>query len=336
MAEIIARHVRALREPQRHVREEAARALCELSFERPDQDLIADAGGIPVLIDLLRDESVSKLVKTHAMFVLANLARARVANRLLIVEARAALIDLLRDGGADATLAARALDSCVMEDGAIKELFVEAHQALVKAQDAASFVATAAAATMRTLAFRNDACAALLAEAGAIPPLVDILRGGVTSESRAKCEAARSLGNLACRDDNRVRIAAAGGIPVLLDQGHTRGRRSDRRILSVERGGQTGRRYFLENLALNNVANAVAIGMAVGPGALVELARRGRVTVGRALVDGRCALVELSVVRDAGDHAKREAALCVAALDGVLGRVPDVVRAIIESYVWRP
>ncbi|KAH8079208.1 hypothetical protein JL720_9472 [Aureococcus anophagefferens] len=303
MAEIIARHVRALREPQRHVREEAARALCELSFERPDQDLIADAGGIPVLIDLLRDESVSKLVKTHAMFVLANLARARVANRLLIVEARAALIDLLRDGGADATLAARALDSCVMEDGAIKELFVEAHQALVKAQDAASFVATAAAATMRTLAFRNDACAALLAEAGAIPPLVDILRGGVTSESRAKCEAARSLGNLACRDDNRVRIAAAGGIP---------------------------------NLALNNVANAVAIGMAVGPGALVELARRGRVTVGRALVDGRCALVELSVVRDAGDHAKREAALCVAALDGVLGRVPDVVRAIIESYVWRP
>ncbi|KAH8046976.1 hypothetical protein JL722_13311 [Aureococcus anophagefferens] len=76
--------------------------------------------------------------------------------------------------------------------------------------------------------------------------------------------------------------------------------------------------------------------MAVGPGALVELARRGRVTVGRALVDGRCALVELSVVRDAGDHAKREAALCVAALDGVLGRVPDVVRAIIESYVWRP
>ena len=44
---------------------------------------------------------------------------------------------------------------------------------------------------------------------------------------------------------------------------------------------------------------------------------------------------ELSVVRDAGDPAKREAALCVAALDDVLGRVPDVVRAIIESYLWR-
>ncbi|KAH8055497.1 hypothetical protein JL721_10226 [Aureococcus anophagefferens] len=314
MAEIIARHVRALREPQRHVREEAARALCELSFERPDQDLIADAGGIPVLIDLLRDESVSKLVKTHAMFVLANLARARVANRLLIVEARAAPIDLLRDGGADATLAERALDSCVMEDGAIKELFVEAHQALVKAQDAASFVATAAAATMRTLAFRNDACAALLAEAGAIPPLVDILRGGVTSEWRAKCEAARSLGNLACRDDNRVRIAAAGGIPVLLDQGH-RGRR-------VGQGSWPTEPRLYPRLRSETLPARRRDGIWATP-FYPAVAPYGLVTT-------------LSVVRDAGDHAKREAALCVAALDGVLGRVPDVVRAIIESYVWRP
>jgi hypothetical protein len=44
---------------------------------------------------------------------------------------------------------------------------------------------------------------------------------------------------------------------------------------------------------------------------------------------------ELSVVHDADDHAMRDAALCIAALGGVLGRVPDVVRAIIESYLWR-
>ncbi|KAK7242257.1 hypothetical protein SO694_00013463 [Aureococcus anophagefferens] len=331
MAELIARHVRALRgwgDRRYRSKRNAARALRELSFDDDNHDLIAEAGGIPVLIDFLRDESFITDVqitkcKSHVMFTLSNLA-CTDAYKILIVEARAALIDLLRDGGEVATQAARALGNLERDAGAIKDLprprcagaaahrgFVEAREALVELQGAANGFAQHAALALGNLAFGNDTCAALIAEAGAIPALVDILRGGVTSD--AKWEAALSLGNLACRDDNRVRIAEAGGVPVLL---------------GLLRDGSAEVKpdvaYSLENLALGNDANAVAIARSVGPGALVELARRGRVTVG-----------ELSVVRDAGDHAKREAALCVAALDGVLGRVPDVVRAIIESYLWR-
>ncbi|KAH8045536.1 hypothetical protein JL721_12595 [Aureococcus anophagefferens] len=331
MAELIARHVRALRgwgDRRYCSKRNAARALRELSFDDDNHDLIAEAGGIPVLIDFLRDESFITDVqitkcKSHVMFTLSNLA-CTDAYKILIVEARAALIDLLRDGGEVATQAARALGNLERDAGAIKDLprprcagaaapgFVEAREALAELQGAANGFAQHAALALGNLAFGNDTCAALIAEAGAIPALVDILRGGVTSD--AKWEAALSLGNLACRDDNRVRIAEAGGVPVLL--GLLRDGSAEVKPDVAD---------SLENLALGNDANAVAIALAVGPWPLAELAQRGRVTVD-----------ELSVVRDAGDHAKREAALCVAALDGVLGRVPDVVRAIIESYVWRP
>ena len=309
MTELIAQHVRALREGDRFSKRNAVRALFQLGLDEDNQDLIAEAGGIPVLIDLLRDESVLASTKSKIMFVLSGLAYTH-AYKILIVEARAALIDLLRDGGAVATQAARALGN-LEHDGAIKDLFVEAREALIKAQERASTLATAAALALGNLAIRNDACAALIAEAGAIPALVDILRGGVTSED--KLYVVRALGNLACRDDNRVRIAAAGGVPVLVDLLRD-GSAEVKPVVATS----------LENLAFGNDANAVAIALAVGPEALVELARRGRVTVD-----------ELSVVRRAIPPWQREAARAAAALDDVLGRVPDVVRAIIESYLWR-
>ena len=309
MMELIAQHVRALREGDRRSRNAARALLIELAFDEDNQVLIAEAGGIPVLIDLLRDESVLASTKSKIMFVLSGLAYTH-AYKILIVEARAALIDLLRDGGAVATQAARALGN-LEHDGAIKDLFVEAREALIKAQERASTLATAAALALGNLAIRNDACAALIAEAGAIPALVDILRGGVTSEDNLYV--VRALGTLACRDDNRVRIAAAGGVPVLVDLLRD-GSAEVKPVVATS----------LENLAFGNDANAVAIALAVGPEALVELARRGRVTVD-----------ELSVVRRAIPPWQREAARAAAALDDVLGRVPDVVRAIIESYLWR-
>ena len=86
----------------------------------------------------------------------------------------------------------------------------------------------------------------------------------------------------------------------------------------------------LRNLARNNDANVVAIAAAVGLEALVELARRGRVTVA-----GRW------YVSDVGIAVKRKAALVVAALlracvpDELRSRVDvqDVIRGVIGPYL---
>ena len=81
---------------------------------------------------------------------------------------------------------------------------------------------------------------------------------------------------------------------------------------------------LLVGLARNNDANAVAIAVAVGLEALVELARRGRVTVHR-----------LSVAHNAGVPAKRKAALVVAALlrACVPDSVPREIKDVIVSYL---
>ena len=80
-------------------------------------------------------------------------------------------------------------------------------------------------------------------------------------------------------------------------------------------------------LSRNNDANAVAIA-AVGFEALVELARRGRVTVNNR-----------SIVENAALPAKRKAALVVAALirtcvpDEKRSQVRDLIRAVIGPYL---
>ena len=215
MTELIARHVRALREGDRFSKLEAAQALLVLSFNEDYKVLVAEAGGIPALIDILRDESVLTLVKVNAMCALGNLAHTHDAYKVLIVEACAAFIDLLRDGGAVATQVAQALGNLERDDADMVQ-FVEARNSLVQLHGAASSVVGRAAWALGQLAFGNDTYAALVAEAGAIPALVDILRGGAKIWD-GKIEAACALGDLACRDDNRVRIAAAGAIPLLLD-----------------------------------------------------------------------------------------------------------------------
>ena len=80
----------------------------------------------------------------------------------------------------------------------------------------------------------------------------------------------------------------------------------------------------LGNLARNNDANALAIALAVGLEAFVELARCGSVT-----------FVNRSIVRDASVPAKRKAARVVAALldDCVPDSVPHDVEALIVSYL---
>ena len=186
-------------------------------------------------------------------------------------------------------------------------------RALRESDDAAK---TAAAWALDNIA--KDASAVLIAEAGGIPLLVELLRDG---SADAKLEAAVALRNLGYNNAaNRVLIAEAGAIPPLVQ---------------LVRDGSAGAKSMaasaLSNIAHNNDANAVAIALAVGSlEVLVELVRRGRVTV-----------TERRNVRNAGVPAKRKAALVVAALlracvpVEVRGRtdVRDVIRDVIGPYL---
>ena len=164
--------------------------------------------------------------------------------------------------------------------------------------------------------FSFEANEVLIAEAGGIPPLVELLREG---SADAKVQAARALGNLARNDPNRVPImtAEAGGVPPLVEL-----------LRDGRPAAKTEAVWALFNLARNNDANAVAIAAAVGLEALVQLARRGRVTVDDELL-----------LRNANVPAKRKAALVVAALlrDCVpveaRSQVRDLVRGVIGPYL---
>ena len=133
--------------------------------------------------------------------------------------------------------------------------------------------------------------------------------------------AARALCNLAYLNDaNLVLIAEAGGIPPLVQL-----------VRDGSAEAKSMAKRALRNIAHNNDANKVAIALAVGSlEALVELARRGRVTVN-----------ERRIVGNAGVPAKRKAALVVAALlracvpVEVRSRadVRDVIRGVVGPYL---
>jgi len=204
---------------------------------------------------------------------------------------------------------------------------------------------TSAAAVLRGLAVYSYAKVAI-AEAGGIPPLVQLLRDG--SED-AKVETAAALRNLTHGSDaNKVAIAEAGGIPLLVQflrdggagtkkwsAGALRNLASNNaanRVVIAEAGGVSLLVQLLRdgcaeakfeawaalcNLSCNNDANKVAIAEAVGLEAIVQLARGGRVTVDYGLV-----------VENAGVPAKRKAALVVAAL--LRACVPEELRSRVD------
>jgi vacuolar protein 8 len=290
--------VRAFREGVDAAYTAAARAVGWLAHDNlADRVAIAEAGagGIPPLVEVLRAGSAK--AKEQAARALSRLAY-NDACEVLIAEAGgiAPLVELLRDGSVEAKFwVARALGH---------------------------------------LASNNAANKVLIAEAGGIPPLVELLRDGST-EARlwaptlgvygVSAAPAMALYQLALNNKaNKVAIAEAGGIPLLVE---------------LWRDGSADAKFeaarALRTLARNNDANAVAIAVAVGLEALVELARDGDVTVGLRF---RSRAPEL-VVRDAGIAAERKAALVVAALlrdcvpASARDRVPDVLTAVIGSYL---
>ncbi|KAH8061477.1 hypothetical protein JL722_4104 [Aureococcus anophagefferens] len=197
----------------------------------------------------------------------------------------------------------------------------------------------------------NHDNAVLIAEAGAIPLLVELLRDGTAS---GKEKSARALCSLAGNNRaNQVQIVAAGAIPPLVEllrdgsaeaklqaatalcylafnndnkvaiarRRHPAARRAPTRR---QRAAKTSAAVTLRSLADNNDASAVAIAAAVGFDALVELARRG-VTVNN-----------MTVVESAGIPAKRKAALVAGQLLETAApriRVTKYIKADIASYL---
>ena len=182
-------------------------------------------------------------------------------------------------------------------------------RALREGDDAAK---TAAARELGSLAWNNNANQVAIAEAGGIPPLVELLRDG---SAEAKYQAASALGEVQCNNNaNRVLIVEASGIPPLVDL------LRDGSNLDAKQWATCA----LRHLGRNNDANQVAIAAALSLEALVELVRRDRV-----IFEGN------TLFSNAGGPAKRKASLVVAALLGgcVPDSVPRVLKAVIGSYL---
>ena len=134
----------------------------------------AGAGGIPPLVDLLRDGSAE--AKLSAASTLSILAYSNIANQNLIAKAGGVppLVELLRDGSAHAK--------------------------------------RSAASALHYLASRDSRD--LIAKAGGIPPLVDLL---YDESADAELSAASALHYLAYNNDaNAVAIAAAVSLEALV------------------------------------------------------------------------------------------------------------------------
>ena len=226
-------------------KEAAAKALYDLRFEGGGtlEDLkakvarlrvaIANVGGIAPLVELLR--SGSDNAKKHAAEVLLDLTcNNATAAAVAAAGAIAPLVELVRSGS-EGTAEWRASEN--------------------------GWRASAcAAAALGSLAAENDANKVAIAEAGAIAPLIELVR---SSSEKAKEHAARTLHNLAINATNAAAIAVAGGIEPLVEL--LRSAFDDTKTCVAE---------ALTNLASSH-ANQVAIVKAGAISPLLELARSG-------------------------------------------------------------
>jgi vacuolar protein 8 len=286
--------VRILREGDDDAKIAAARNLANLADLGENEDhysnnkvRTAKAGGIPPLVELLRDGSAT--AQACAAQALGNLALKEMGSsfnfRVLIAEAGGIppLVELLRHGRANR-----------------KEK---------------------SASALGSLAWANHDIAVLIAEAGGIEPLVALLRDGSAS---GKEMSVRALGGLAGNYlASAALIGEAGGIEPLVALLRDWSNGTDTKWQAVRRVWQAA--DTLHRLAANNDANALAIAAAVGFDALLQLARRGRVTV-----DNK------AVVQFAGIPAKRKAALVAGQLLEAAAprtRFTKYIKADIASYL---
>jgi vacuolar protein 8 len=242
-------------------KENAGEALGYLSRDTEIKKSIATAGGVPPLIQLLRDGSAD--TKEIAAGVLRNLAR-NEENQSVITDAGGIppLVQLLKDGTFGAKeqavvvlryLAAGAENKkTIAVAGGIPPLV----QLLTEGSAAAK---EQAAGVLGSLAVDADNQRAIAA-AGGIPLLVRLLRD---DSSKAKENTAQALWNLAVNAENQKIIAAAGGIPPL--------------VQLIKDGSVEAKEHAtvaLKNLAVNS-ENKTSIAAAGGIPPLIHLLREG-------------------------------------------------------------
>ena len=240
-------------------------------------------------------------------------------------------IEVLRGDGDDAakTEAAKTLNNFALDDDVDDPCFKDQILAeggieqLIDLLRVDSAEAKQRAATaLCNLARRHDEIATRIAQPGldGIALLIKLLQHG---NEEAKINAAQALRNVAYHEnwgssvgtyeDNADQIVQAGAIPPLVG------------LLRDGDDAKDAAAEALRCLAWTAIHCKVEIAAAVGFDAVVELARRGRVTVQRRLVS------------NAALPVKRKAALVVAALlrDSVPGfksALPDI-KAAIGSYL---
>ena len=249
--------------------------------------------------------------KAAAAKALGSLAYFPAANKVAIVEAGgiSPLVDLLRDGGAEAKgRAARALNNLASNHPTGYRVLTALEGLIHVLREGDDASKTVAAKQLGDFAIITEHRRAIAA-AGGISPLVDLLRDG---GAEAKGRAAEALFWLAFDDANRILISEAGAVPRLVDLLRD-GREVDK--------GQAA--MALGNLARKNDANAVAIAAEIGFDAVVELARDGRVHVPGAR----------GVPPRASCDAKRKAARLLPRMCLPRAIIPDEIAAATALFL---
>lgn len=221
--------VRVIKHCNLSERSKAARAIGALAYKNAENRRgIEQAGGVPALIELLKDSHAEG--KNAAAVAIMNLA---VANGLEIQIAEGGgiplLVDLLQCGDSNGRrLAAGALRNLAAADQ-LETPIARAGgiTALIKLlQDGSSEGKRQAAGALRNLAIGSEHCKHTITQEHGILPLIQLLQDG---SDEAKREAAAALSTVAYKNNkNKQVITDFGGIPPLIqllqDGSHPEGR----------------------------------------------------------------------------------------------------------------
>jgi Ca2+-binding EF-hand superfamily protein len=214
------------------------------------------------------------------------------------------------------------------------------HWLIQQAQGSSHTVMAKAAAKLRKLAANNTANKVAIAQAGAIPVLLQLAQSvakemdEVSSVEKVIADAAGALANLASNEGNQVLIAQAGAIPVLVQLAQSDNQKAQAKAVAA-----------LRNLAANNRANQVLIAQAGAMPVLLQLAQSGEEKVRS---DAAGALANLAfdienggtITRDGGlpvlrylaqSGSERAKATAAAALQQIL-LIHSAAAAVAEAW----
>mmetsp|Transcript_19700 Transcript_19700/g.60933 ORF Transcript_19700/g.60933 Transcript_19700/m.60933 type:complete len:811 (-) Transcript_19700:824-3256(-) len=235
----------------------------------PVAQMIAEAGGIPLLVVLLA--ATSRAARESAAMALCRVARRPRENRAAIVNARGIV-------------------ACVR---------------LLSARDVSDLTRQAAAGVLQHVACYSMQFKVAIANAGAIPLLVGLLADADASDD-TKADAARCLWSIAVNDQKKIAIANAGAIPhlvALVARRNDSSPRSSQRTMADDDDAAEdeddqndgGNHHIavreaaagaLQNLAANNSDNKAAIISAGAVPPLVELLSTSDVETARETAAG--------------------------------------------------